>query len=99
MDADVEAAARPEQNTPICNLLGGDVERGCGGKLKGSLTSCSAANGTSPAPQVSAASDRDRRVQRIVRSPGLRAVRHGCSTWATENGRSPAPPGMKLVVT
>ncbi len=29
----------------------------------------------------------------------LRGVRHGCSTWATENGRSPTPSGVKDCAT
>jgi glycine cleavage system H protein len=30
----------------------------------------------------------------MVRSPGVRGVRHGCCTWATENGRKVATVGI-----
>jgi len=79
---------------PQSVLLCGGVESAGGAGGQGALdrnavedfdgmASLSSLSGTSAASQLSATKACERRTQRIVRSPGLRAVCHGCAIWRT----------------
>ena len=107
-DADVERVAGPEQRAPVGDLLGGGVgDAGRGGAqrpLDGRRR-----RGSRPrrprSPRRAAPPARSSCRRRARASGGSsgsrdrrasRAVRHGCSTWPTENGRRPTPSGVKL---